>query len=190
MRERRIIRVLLTALVLVTAASRGDAQSLSVSLSVDTLFPLPGGVSKFTVTGPPGAEFEIWRSPNPGETFFPAWGTVFIDISDKTRVGKGILPQSGTKIVTVGVPNDPTLVDTLWYFQARAWLGQDKGASARTLAQRIVSSPPAGARRPEALAVTPDGTRAFVVNEADVTVQVLDAVNDVLLEEIPVAPPP
>jgi YVTN family beta-propeller protein len=183
----RLVRVLL-AVGLLSAAVRGEA-AISVTLSVDPLFPVPGGVSVFTVTGTPGATFDVFRSSKPGEKVVPVWnGTLFLDIPNATKVRTGVLPQSGVTTFTLPVPNDPNLVGSLWYFQARAQGGLQKALSPRSVTQRISSAPPAGARKPEAIAVTPDGTRAFVANAADGTVQVLDAANDVLLEEIPVAP--
>jgi DNA-binding beta-propeller fold protein YncE len=186
--ESRVIRVLLTAFGFLASASAHAA--LPVTLSVDTLFPLSGGVSVFTVTGPPGAQFEVWRSPNPAETVIAGEGMWFLDTANQARIENGVIPQGGVKTFTEPVPSDPNLIHSLWYFQAKAQLAPDKGLSPRSITQRIVSSPPAGARKPEALAVTPDGSRAFVANEADGTVQVLDAGSDTLLEEIPVAPPP
>jgi len=186
MHERRMFQVLVTALALLASASADAA--LNVTLNIDPLFVEPGGLSTFTVTGPPGAQFEIWRSSDPAEIGIPG-GTWFLDTAHQARIRNGVLPQSGVFTFADPLPSDPTLVDSLWYFQVKAQLGQDKGLS-RSITQRVVSSPPTGARKPEALAVTPDGLRGFVVNEADGTVQVLDAVSDTLLEEIPVAPPP
>jgi DNA-binding beta-propeller fold protein YncE len=102
------------------------------------------------------------------------------------QVGQGTLSPSGTATAVVPVTNDP--VNTLIYFEARATLGALKGLSG-SISTRVVAQAPSGPRRPEAVAATPDGKKAYVVNQADGTLQTLNPVKDKLVDEIPIAVP-
>ena len=74
------------------------------------------------------------------------------------------------------------------FFQAAVLQSGDRGLSG-SVALRIGTEPPAGPRQPEAVAVSPDGTRAWVVHEEDASISVIDSVNDVLLYDMPIGTP-
>lgn len=180
----RILRAAILLVLLPAGAIAGLNPPLK--LTIDNRYPLPGGTMTFTLTGPANAPFLLFRSPTPKETLLPAWGIFFLDTGDMETVGQGTLSPSGTATVMVPVENNPGLIDSLFYFQARATLGAGKGLSG-SLSTRIVAQAPSGPRRPEVFAATADGKKAYVVNQADGTLQVLNPVKDKLVDEMPIA---
>ena len=98
-----------------------------------------------------------------------------------------MLDAAGHFSLTLKVPRDPSLVGQMFFFQAVTKDGTVKSAS-NALALRIEAAAPSGARHPVSLAVSPDGSRAFVLNEADDTVSVLDPTVDAVLRVLPVSP--
>ena len=185
----RIFRAaILLVLVPAGAIAAPNALNPALKLTVDNRYPLPGSNLTFTLTGPPNAAFVLFRSQTPKETALPQWGRFFLDIPTMIQVGQGTLDPSGVATAVVPVANDPQLVNSLFYFEARATLGADKGLSG-SISTRIVAAAPSGPRRPEALAATPDGKKAYVVNQADGTLQTVNPVQDKLVDEMPIAAP-
>lgn len=180
----RIFRAAILLVLLPVAAAAELSPPLK--LSVANRYPLPGTSLTFTLTGPPNAQFVLFRCLTAKETSLPLWGRFFLDIPSMVQVGQGTLSPSGKATAVVPVTNDP--VNTLIYFEARATLGADKGLSG-SISTRVVAAPPSGPRRPEALAATPNGKKAYVVNQADGTLQTLNPVKDKLVDEMPIAAP-
>jgi|GEM_PF-2796894 len=171
----------------VLAVPAAHAQTLDLQLTVDNRFPVLESTITFTLTGPPDVEFGLRASGGAQEKLLPAWGLVFIDTNDILDMGNGVLDGNGEATIVVNVPNRPELVNKLFHFQARGELDPDRGVS-NAITIRIQDAPPSGPRQPAAMVVTPDGTKAYVAHERDATISVIDAVNDVLLDEIPIGP--
>src|SRR5262249_55309909 len=153
------------------------------TLTADTQFPLSGGQLNLTIAGTPGASFFLKLATAPGE-LDTSWGKVFLDLSTMIDVGKGVLDAAGAGAVSLPVPPDPTLVGSVCYFQSGTKAGTAKSVT-NALAVRIEATVPAGTRHPAAIAVTPDGARAYVVNESDATVQVLDPATNAIVRDMP-----
>src|SRR5262245_12569771 len=114
------MRIVRAAILLVLLPAGAIAElNPPLKLTVDNRYPLPGGSMTFTVTGPPNAQFVLFRSTTAKEKFLPQWGPgrFFLDIPSMVQVGAGTLSPSGTATAVVPVANDPGLVDKLFYFQ-------------------------------------------------------------------------
>jgi DNA-binding beta-propeller fold protein YncE len=152
-------------------------------LTADGRFPGHGGSTTFTITGPPNATYRLEAADLAAERT-TVWGTHFIDLNSDFLLAAGTLSALGEATVVVAHPADAEFEGQLRYFQARGKDGLDRGLS-NSIAVRF-SDPPSGPRQPEAIAVSADGTTAFVAHEEDGTVSVIDAINDTLLFDMPV----
>lgn len=179
--------VFLVAFVTPVSGTPQGPLSPALELSVDTSFPLLGGTATFTLTGPPDASYLLLGSPEAAETLLPAWGNIYVNLDKMKTFANGTLSPTGEATILVPVPDSPTWDGRMLFFQAAATVGADKGVS-QAIPVRPSSTSPSGARQPEAISVTPDGTRAYVLHEEDGTVSVLDAVTDTLLFDRPVGP--
>ena len=175
------------ALGAVAAISPASAQTPLV-LSADTQLPAIGAPVRFDLDGAPGSHFQLKMSLGTKETD-TIFGTVFLDLATLFDIRKDVLDAAGHFSLTLKVPRDPTLVGQMFFFEAVTKDGTVKSAS-NALALRIEAAAPPGARHPVSLAVSPDGSRAFVLNEADSTVSVLDPTSDTVLRVMPASPRP
>jgi hypothetical protein len=189
-RDRRSLPVILPLLLAGSLLADDPAfAQMAPTLTADTQFPLSGGQLRLDVTGGiPNAAFFLKVATSPTE-LDTTWGTVFVDPATMIDAGNGVLDVTGAGSVTLPVPPDPTLTGNVFYFQAGTKLGTAKAVT-NALAVRVESAVPSGTRHPAAIAVTPDGARAYVVNETDATVQVLDPAQDVVVRDMPFAKRP
>ena len=160
----------------------------TMSLTTNTQLPAVGSQWNLTLSGAPGATFFLKASTAPSE-FETAFGTVFIDPTVMFEVARGTLDPAGDFSVSFPIPNDPTLVGHVFYFQAASKAGAVKDSS-NALAIRIGAGAPEGARHPSAIAATADGARVYVAHQEDGTVTILDPATSAIVRELPVSPIP
>jgi len=176
---------LLATVAALFGAPAAFAQQGTMSLTTNTQLPAVGSQWTLNLAGAPGALFFIKLSATPGE-FASNFGTIFLDPTLLLEVARGTLDATGTFSVTFAIPNDPTLVGSVFYFQAASKLGVVKDSS-NALAIRIGAGAPAGARHPSAIAATADGARVYVAHEKDGTVTILDPVTNTIRRELPIS---
>jgi YVTN family beta-propeller protein len=186
---RRVRPFLPAALLVAVAAyvSAGPTASAQGTMALTTNTQLPAVGSQWTLSlaGTPGALFFIKLSATPAE-FASNFGTIFLDPTVLLEVARGTLDATGSFSVTFTIPNDPTLVGSVFYFQAAAKAGTAKSSS-NALAVRIGAGAPSGARQPAAIAATADGSRVYVAHEKDGTVTVLDPATNSIERELPIS---
>jgi YVTN family beta-propeller protein len=156
-------------------------------LQVATPFVVLGTSAIFTITGEPGASYTLFLSRQPAEVPAGQLGTLFLKQGTATPIAEGTLSGAGAATAELPVPDTPTMNGVVLYTQALVTAG---GVSRLTNAVpfRAQSQPPAGGRAPRALAVTPDGTKAYTANQLDGTVSVVDLVTQTKLADLPVGP--
>jgi len=187
-RSRRFASALCWVAFGAVAASPSASAQTPLVLSADTQLPAIGASVHFDIDGAPDSHFQLKMSLAPRETD-TIFGTVFLDLATLIDIRKDVLDAAGHYSLTLKVPRDSTLVGQMFYFEAVTKDGTVRSAS-NALAIRIEATAPSGARHPVSLAVSPDGSRAFVLNEADSTVSVLDPTVDEVLRVMPVSPRP
>jgi len=160
-----------------------------LNVTLDNRFPTVGQAMNFTITGPPGVQFELKASSTATEAFLPNWGTVFIETGGLLQIGSGVLDSNGEGSVSVNVPNNANILGRVFYFQVKGVLGADQGVS-NSISARMQEFSLSGARQPAALVVTADGAKAYVAHEHDGSVSVIDAVNDALITDMPISEVP
>jgi len=175
---------LVASVAALLGAPAASAQG-TMSLTTNTQLPAVGSQWSLTLTGAPGATFFLKGSSAPSE-FETVFGTVFIDPTVMFEIARGTLDAAGNFSVTFPIPNDPTLVGHVFYFQAAAKAGTAKDSS-NALAIRIGAGVPDGARHPSAIAATADGARVYVAHQKDGTVTILDPATSAIVRELPVS---
>jgi mono/diheme cytochrome c family protein len=185
-RSRRIASLLFGSAFGALAASPPASAQTPLVLGADTQLPAIGASVRLDLAGEPGSHFQLKMSlgTKEADTIF---GTVFLDLATLFDIRKDVLDAAGHFSLTLKVPRDPTLVGQTFYFEAVTKDGTVRSAS-NALAMRIEATAPSGARHPVSLAVSPDGSRAFVLNEADDTVSVLDPTVGAVLRVLPASP--
>jgi len=178
---RSVLAMVVVALLLPCVAS-ADLLDPALTLDIDTRFAVEGDVVTFTITGPPNVEYTLEASLEPAEVFLANWGTIFLDLDNLLDFGSGTLSPEGEATVVVDVPSGNN--GNLFYFQVSGTLDDDQGVS-NQIPIRIQDAAPFGARQPESIAVTPDGSKVYVVNEADASISVIDGVTDTLMYDMP-----
>jgi YVTN family beta-propeller protein len=166
----------------------GPSGSLPV-LTADTQFPAIDETFTVTLSGTPGANFGYLLSFAPAELPLGSKGTLFVDPAAFFLVFSGVIPVGGSFDLPAPLPNDPLLVDAFLFVQ-----GATKGAEglrfSNGLAFRIEDAAPSEPRRPVAIAVTGDGSQAFVAQQGDGALTVLDALTDARVADLPVGRTP
>jgi YVTN family beta-propeller protein len=172
-----------------TASAFSGSSVLIPSLTADTQFPVIGDTFMLTLNGEPGADFAYLLSFTPAELPLGMKGTLFVAPDAFFLVIGGVLPAGGSFELPVPLANDPLLVDIFFFVQgaSKTTEGLRFGNS---LAFRIEDATPSGARRSVAIAVTTDGSQAFVAQQGDSAVSVVDALNDVKIADLPVGSTP
>ncbi|MCZ6597222.1 MAG: c-type cytochrome [Planctomycetota bacterium] len=165
-----------------------QATAQTVGLQIDEPFPVLGGTVTFTLTGPAGAPFEIRASNEPAEIQL-AFGTLFLDPAGMVPLLSGAIPGGGTFVQTVFVPGTPGLDGQQFYIQGGVQVGPQIELS-NAVTVRFGSAPASGARQPEALAITPDGSKLYVAHHEDGSVSIVDTATDTLVRDMPVGPVP
>jgi len=156
-------------------------------LVASSAFALPGGQLRVTITGTPGAAVRLQSSLQPAELHLGTTGTQFLKSGTQADVVAGILPAAGKLTSTVSIRTNATLGE-VHYLQAVSELNGQRLLS-NGLAYRVQAALPSGPRKTISLAVTPDGTRAFVADKLSGVVTMLDAVNDTKLADLPITLP-
>jgi len=163
----------------------GAPSGSNLQLQADTRFPIAGGAITLHLSGPANADYVLKASGKAKQTELPGIGTVYLDLLQSISLASGFLDAAGLADVLVPVPADPKFLGGVYYFQFGAGAGGVVSVS-NALSVRIQSAPPSGARQPEAIAVTPDGSRVYVLHEEDATVSVIDPTTDTLLADMPI----
>ncbi len=158
-------------------------------LSADSQFPAFGDTFTLSLTGPAGGTFFLLLAFAPGEAALGAKGTLFVDAGSFVVLLSGAMPGTGQLDLPIVMPTLPGADGVLFYLQGAVKLGPDTGLS-NGLTFRIEETAPAGPRRSVGVAVTPDGTKAYVTQELDDALTILDAVSDTVLGNIPVGSGP
>ncbi len=175
------------ASLVLAAVSAAQGAPPSPVLSVDTHFPAVGSSVTFTIESVEGALWDLEASAAPFELPLGSLGTLFLDPLQMVRVGSGLVPAGGSVAVPVALPANPSLAGKIVYVQAAVATLAGIRLSG-SLALRFETVAPSGARVPSSIAVTPDGTRAFVAHRDDGSVSVIDAAADALLLDVPCGP--
>ena len=152
------------------------------ALSVDTPFAVQGGSVTFTVSGEPGAAYVLLTAQAPNQLELGAPGTLFLNPASISVAANGVLAADGkasAPVAFAGVANQ------FWFAQAVV-IEQAGSRFSNAVTTRMVAATPAGARETLALAVTPDGAKAYVGNPEDGAVSVIDLVSGVKHAELAV----
>jgi len=157
-------------IVLAMLATRASAAS---ALSVDTPFAVQGGNVNFTVSGEPGAAYVLLTALAPSQIVLGAPGTLFLSPGSISVAANGVLGPDGTATAPVAFTG---ITDQFWYAQAVV-IEQAGSRFSNAVTSRIVDALPAGPRETLAVAVTPDGAKAYVGNTEDGAVSVIDLAN-------------
>lgn len=169
------------------AAAQGSLFPSPPQLSVDTHFPVPGSSVTYTIEAPSGSIWALEASVKPAEVPLGALGTLYLDPAARIPLGGGVVAGAESVDFVLAIPNNPQLVGAVLYAQAGA-AHLPEILLTGSVAIRAEAAPPSGARVPLSVAVTPDGTRAFVANRDDGTVSVIDTATDAVLAEVPAGP--
>ncbi|MCD2339409.1 hypothetical protein LRH25_03540 [Ideonella azotifigens] len=175
--------VLWAGLALATGAAMAQQHAVP-RLSAASPFAAPGGTLVLQVTGSPGALVRIVTSPQAAEQNLGAAGIQFYKAGTQTTVAAGSIPAGGSFSATLSIPANAA-PGSIVYAQALSQLGGQSLLS-NGLAYRVQAAPPSGARKTSAIAVTPDGTRAYVADKLSGVITVLNAVNDTKLADLPI----
>lgn len=184
----RRVRSLFAWLVLIAAASPLMAAAAQTPLlRVTSPFVLLGTSANFTLSGDPLATYVVYRALQPAEVPLGVMGTLFMKSGTFAPFASGTLDASGNAAIQLAVANVPSQNGVVTYVQASV-----TSAGAIRLSNavpfRAQSLAPSGGRSPRAIAVTPDGTKAYVAHQLDGAVSVIDLVTGAKIRELPVGP--
>ncbi len=171
-------------------AGHVDAAGVSPTLVTDTAFPVIGDTVTLTLEGTPGGSWLLLFALAPGETPLGAKGTLLVDAATFSIVLSGTVPAGGSVVLPLPIPNAPEAAGVVVHLQGAVTSPGTAALTAGSVSLRLSDAAPSAPRRPVAVAVTPDGTRAFVAHRADASISVIDAVNDSVLHDVPVANDP
>jgi YVTN family beta-propeller protein len=157
----------------------------SPTLAVNGPFAVQGGNVTYTLHGTPGAAYTLYLSQSPAQESRGAAGTLFLDKTTLSAAANGTLDATGTGSKTLSLSGEP---NAIWYAQGEV-TSPDGSRLSNAVPVRVVGALPSGPRETLTVAVTPNGTKAYVGNEVDGSVSVVDAVNDVKLAELPITIP-
>ena len=153
-------------------------------LAVGSPFALAGGALTLTVSGTPGAFVRVVESQVPVELHRGLSGIQFYKTGTENTLATGAISENGIFTTTLPISAQAPL-GAIFYVQAISKLN-GKALFSNAVAYRVQEAPPAGARKTQSMAVTPDGTLAYVADNLDGVVSVVDAVNDTKLTDLPV----
>lgn len=183
-RGRMLILLLVGLWPMTSAPAAGQPAQAVPQLVVGSPFVPPGGTVTFTVTGTPGAFVKILQTKQPAEIDLGAAGIAFYAPGSEASVASGTISASGLFVATLPMPASAQTGVTL-YAQAVSQLA-GRSVLGNGIVYRVQRAP-SGPRKTSAIAVTPDGTRAYVADNLDGVVTVLDAVADTLLAQLPIS---
>src|SRR6185437_14071217 len=164
-------------------AASASAQE-SPFLAVSSPFALAGGTLTLTVTGTPGASVRLVESQVPAEIHRGRSGIQFYETGTENTLASGTISEDGIFTATVPIAAQAQL-GAIFYAQAISRLN-GKTMYGNAVAYRVQATLPAGARKTQSMAATPDGTRAYIADNLDGVVSVVDAVNDTKLTDLPI----
>jgi DNA-binding beta-propeller fold protein YncE len=153
-------------------------------LSISTPYAIPGGSVSFTVTGTPGAAVQVVTATAPAEIPRGAAGTQYFQTGTQRTVSTGTFPANGKYTFSLNIPSGATL-NTIGYAQATSTLNSANLLS-NSVSYRVQSAAPSGARRTLSMAVTPSGSKVYVVDKFSGVLTVVDSVNDVVQAQLPI----
>jgi len=175
-----MLRTSLLLLVL-AAAARGQAPTLSA----DTQLPAVDTTFTVTLEGTPGATFLLLAGFEPAQVPLGGKGTLYLAPGAFFVALTGTLPPAGSFALPIPLTDDPEAVGLFFYLQgATKDAGQTRLGNA--LAFRITEQVPSGGRGSSALAVAPDGGKAWVTHERDGTLSAVDLVTGAKIADHPV----
>lgn len=154
--------------------------SAAPALSVDTPFAVLGDNLNFTISGEAGATYALLTAQAPKQIPLGAPGTLFLNPTSISVTASGVLGADGTATVPVAFAG---LVDQFWYSQAVV-IEQAGNRFSNAITARIVAATPTGPRETLAIAVTPDGDKAYVGNREDGAISVVSLANGVKQAEL------
>jgi YVTN family beta-propeller protein len=160
------------------------AAAVAPRLSVDTPFAVQGAVS-YGITGEPGAPYALFVAQTPARDVLGPGDTLFLDKFSMAVAASGTLDAQGAASAAVALDGAP---DQIWYAQVRVD-APDASRFSNAVPVRIVTGAPSGPRESVAVAVTPDGSKAYVGHEIDGSVSVVDLASGASLGELPVTIP-
>ncbi len=179
----RIRLFLCAAAACCLAPALGFAQ---VTLAVDNPFPLPGGAVQLNVQGPAGSTFTVLTSQQPAGRVIGPLGTLYLAPGSFSPAGGGALDGSGQGSRMLSIADDLAPGTVLY---AQVFVPGASPALSNSVVFRVSEQAPQGRRVTQAVAVTPDGSKAYVAHQVDGSVSVIDAQNDVALAELPISVP-
>jgi YVTN family beta-propeller protein len=160
------------------------AQHAVPKLTESAPFAFPGETINFAVKGTPGALVRIVAATQPAEVHLGASGTQFYKSGTETTVANGTISADGTFTAALRIPSTARL-GAIYYAQAISRLNGNSLLSSG-LVYRVQSTAPTGARKTLSIAVTPDGTRAYVADKLSGYVTIIDATSDTKLADLPI----
>jgi YVTN family beta-propeller protein len=175
----RVYLVIWLYIAFTTAATSVNANP---TLSVDTPFVVQGGNVNFTVTGEPGAAYVLLTAQAPGQIQLGGTGTLYLSPGSISAAANGVIGPGGTATAPVAFAGT---TDQFWYTQAMV-IEQAGNRLSNSITARIVTTVPSGPRETLAVAVTPDGSRAYVGNPEDGAVSVVNLANGAKQAELAV----
>lgn len=179
------MRLLSFTLALITLAGMQAGAISATTLSVNVPFVVPGGSVTYNLRGAPGAAYTLYLARTPARESLGAAGTLFLDDATMTAAASGTLDAAGVARASIPISGAP---QEIRYAQVRVD-APDGILFSNAVPVRLVAAVPSGPRETLTVAVTPDGTKAYVGNVEDGSVSVVDAINDVKLAELPVTVP-
>ncbi|MEO0972582.1 MAG: beta-propeller fold lactonase family protein [Pseudomonadota bacterium] len=147
-------------------------------------FLLPDAPVELRLTGSePGAAYVVLASSTPAAITAGSLGTLYLAPGTFEVLGRGVSDGAGVSEISLPPPTGLEEGDRL-YVQALS-LASPRSLS-NSVALRASAGLPSGQRASRALAVTPDGRRAYVVHQVDGTVTVVDSQADAVVAELPI----
>lgn len=180
----RRFATLLASWTLWGLAAGASAQTLPTVSVGPSPFALRGGTLNFTVTAPAGSTVQLQGSTQPDEVSLGSAGIQFLRDGTQTVISTARVPSSGVLTVNLNIPTTaPQGVPN--HVQVRQRVGTS-WIYGNSVVYRVEPAAPSGPREPTAVAVTPDGRRAYVAHNDGGVVTVLDAQADRVIAELPV----
>jgi YVTN family beta-propeller protein len=177
-RRHAIATTIVAALSLFAPAAR------AIDLATPDPFLTPGDDLQLLIeNGRPGARFVALASSTPAAVDTSGLGRLYLAPGTFEALGSGIVGADGT--ASQQLPPPATLAPGDRLYVQLLEIGDTRVLS-NAVAFRLQDAAPGGQRASRALAVTPDGRRAYVVHQVDGSVSVIDARTDTLVRELPV----
>ncbi len=155
-------------------------------LNANQPFAVTGAEVALQITGDAGQCYTLLLSTQPAQSAQGTAGISYLNPNAMTVIGSGLLDTAGQATAWFSFPAQ-TPVGSLRYLQAQTGEGATRRLS-NAVTLQAVASPPSGARATHAMAVTPNGVKAYVVHENDGALSIIDAQTDQKIAERPLGP--